>query len=186
MALTTFKNDMRITGDLYVTGKIKGDGTITPGVGISGAAETFKAWTEDQGEIIKTSILIDLTGLSCGGTAGDIIGANGAGVAYLGQVVAATSGTIFSGRMTCLETPTNGDTDIDLYSATEATGVEDTAISTLTETQLIDAGASSLGSQDAFTAWPVANSYLYLVGQGTGNAAYTAGRLLIEMWGHRL
>ena len=30
-----------------------------------------------------------------------------------------------------------------------------------------------------------ANQYLYLVGQGTSNATYTAGRLLIEIYGSK-
>jgi hypothetical protein len=186
MARTTIKNDLRVTGNLFVTGEVKSDGTITPGVGISGAAETYLAWTSNEGEIIKTSILIDLTGLNCGGTAGDIIGANGAGVAYIAALSTAVNGTIFRGQMTCLETPTGGDVDIDVYAATEGTGVEDVAISTLTEIQQVDAGNSSLGSTDVFTAWPAASDYLYLVSQGTGNATYTAGRLLIELWGHKL
>ena len=116
--------------------------------------------------------------MQSGGTAGDIIGKNGAGVAYIGRVTAANSGTVFGVRMTCYETPAGGDTDIDLYSATEGTGVEDVAISTLAETQIINSGALAVGSA-VYGGDIVANQYLYLVGQGTSNAAYTAGRLLI-------
>jgi hypothetical protein len=77
-----------------------------------------------------------------------------------------------------------GDTDLDLYSATEGTGVEDTAISALTEVQLINAGTQSSGTVTAAASMPAANTdYLYLVGQGTANAAYTAGKFLIELYG---
>lgn len=187
MARTTFKNDMHITGALTVAGAISGSGEMTPGAGTS-LAETYQSWTVTEGGIIKTSILIDLTGLNCGGTAGDIIGNDGAGVAYIGQVTAAVNGTIFKGAMTCLETPAgaSGSNDIDIYSATEGTGVEDTAIGDLTETQLVNAGASTLGTTDVFSAFPAADSYLYLVGQGAAGGTYTAGRLLVEMWGHQL
>jgi hypothetical protein len=90
---------------------------------------------------------------------------------------------VFGVKMTCFEAPAGGDTDIDLYSATEGTGVEDVAISTLTETQIINSGTLSLGTT-AFGTDIAAGQYLYLVGQGTANAAYTAGRLLIEIYGY--
>ena len=85
--------------------------------------------------------------------------------------------------MTCLELPAGGDTDIDLFSAAEGTGVEDQAITALTETQIINAGTQALGTVTFFSAYPAANQYLYLVGQSTSNATYTAGRFLIEIFG---
>ena len=85
--------------------------------------------------------------------------------------------------MTCLETPAGGSTDIDLYSATEGTGVNDTAIGDLTETQIINAGAASAGTMVA-GGDIAADRYLYLVSQGTGDATYTAGRFLIEVVGY--
>jgi len=134
-----------------------------------------------SGGIYRVTILVDLTGLNSGGTAGDIIGVNGTAnpcyIALLPDMV------VLGGRMTCLETPAGGDTDIDLYSATEGTGVEDQAITALTETQIINAGTQSVGTVTYFAADPVANTYLYLVGQSTSNATYTAGRFLIEIFG---
>jgi hypothetical protein len=134
-----------------------------------------------SGGIYRVTILVDLTGLNSGGTAGDIIGVNGTAnpcyIALLPDIV------VLGGRMTCLETPAGGDTDIDLYSATEGTGVEDQAISALTETQIINAGTQSVGTVTYFAADPVANTYLYLVGQSTSDATYTAGRFLIEIFG---
>jgi hypothetical protein len=118
-----------------------------------------------------------------GGTAGDIIGKDGDGVAFIGQVTTANQGTVFGVTMTCVETPAGGGTDIDLYSATEGTGVNDTAIGDLTETQIINAGAASAGTMVA-GGDIAADQYLYLVGQGTGHAAYTAGRFLIEITGY--
>ena len=134
-----------------------------------------------SGGIYRVTILVDLTGLNSGGTAGDIIGVNGTAnpcyIALLPDMV------VLGGRMTCLETPAGGDTDIDLYSATEGTGVEDQAITDLTETQIINAGTQSVGTVTYFAADPVANTYLYLVGQSTSDATYTAGRFLIEIFG---
>ena len=153
------------------------------GAGIEGTAAVYETSVARNNGIVTTSIMIDLTGLNSGGTAGDIIGKNGSGVAYIGRVTAADSGTVFGVRMTCYETPAGGDTDIDLYSATEGTGVEDVAISTLAETQIINSGAVAVGSA-VYGGDIVANQYLYLVGQGTSNAIYTAGRLLIEIFGY--
>ena len=134
-----------------------------------------------SGGIYRVTILVDLTGLNSGGTAGDIIGVNGTAnpcyIALLPDMI------VLGGRMTCLETPAGGDTDIDLYSATEGTGVEDQAITALTETQIINAGSQTAGTVTYFAADPVANTYLYLVGQSTSNATYTAGRFLIEIFG---
>ncbi len=145
--------------------------------------ERFKSDTDTNVNIVKTTLMIDLTGLRDGGTAGDIIGKDGDGVAYIGQVTTANQGTVFGVTMTCVETPAGGGTDIDLYSATEGTGVNDTAIGDLTETQIINAGAASAGTMVA-GGDIAADQYLYLVGQGTGHAAYTAGRFLIEITGY--
>ena len=49
--------------------------------------------------------------------------------------------------------------------------------------QIINAGAASAGTMVA-GGDIAADQYLYLVGQGTGHAAYTAGRFLIEILGY--
>jgi len=158
---------------------------MTEGSGITGAVGlTLEHSVEKVGGLYKTTIVIDLTGLNSGGTDGDIIGKNG-GTAncHIGQITAAKNGTIFAGRMTCLEVPTGGSDDIDLYSATEATGAEDAAISGLEESALVTAGAAwTLILSKALTAYPAADKYLYLVGN-VGDATYTAGIFEIVLWG---
>lgn len=158
---------------------------VTAGVGITGGVGTvIKTSVQRAGDMIYTRILLDLTGLNCGGTAGDIIGTDGAGVAYLGQITAQRNGTIFGCKMTCLTAPTGGDTNIRLYAATVATGVEDVAISGLTgQTLIITGGVQTLGLVTA-GGTIAADAYLYMVGQTGGNATYTAGRLLIEIFGY--
>src|SRR5690606_24726021 len=119
-----------------------------------------------------------------GGTAGDIIGTDGAGAAHLGQITTAQNGTIVMGRVTCLEVPTGSDPDVDLWAANEATGVEDTAISALTgETQLTNNGDHTLARVTALVAFPADGQYLYLAGGDATAGAYTAGKLLIELFG---
>jgi hypothetical protein len=178
------------TGVVTVTSGSKMSAEAVGSAGIEGTAavyvtqvERLKSDTDTNVNIVKTKIMIDLTGLRDGGTAGDIIGKDGDGVAYIGQVTTVNQGTVFGVTMTCLETPAGGGTDIDLFSATEGTGVNDTAIGALTETSIINAGAASAGTMVA-GGDIAADHYLYLVGQGTGHAAYTAGRFLIEITGY--
>jgi len=157
-----------------------------PGAGVSGGTGTvFKSSVVRIGDIIKTSILIDLTGLGSSTTDLDIIGV-GTAVAYLGQITAAKNGTILSGRMTCLEVPTGGADDVDLYSATEATGKFNDAISGLTSAALVTSGGAwTLGATKGLSAVPAADAYLYLTGGEDGTAAtYTAGKFLIELDGY--
>jgi hypothetical protein len=202
MAKTTFNGPVRsengfqqisknsTTGAVTVTSGDKMATEATGSAGIEGTAAVYvtqvtrlKSDVDTNVNIVKTTIMIDLTDLRDGGTAGDIIGKDGDGVAFIGRVTTANQGVVFGVTMTCVETPAGGGTDIDLYSATEGTGVNDTAIGDLTETQIINAGAASAGTMVA-GGDIAADQYLYLVGQGTGHAAYTAGRFLIEITGY--
>jgi hypothetical protein len=200
MANTTFSGPVRsengfqtvsknaTTGVVTIT-KTSGTGSsptnMTPGAGISNGSGTIhKTSVSQDGNLIITKIFMDVTGLNCGGTAGDIIGVDGAGVAYIAQITAAVNGTIVAGEIKCFEAPTTGDPDIDVYAATEGTGVEDTAIGDLTETQLVDSGDLTLGSVDIFTAFPSADQYLYLVCGTSTAGTYDAGKIEITLYGH--
>lgn len=157
------------------------------GVGITaGVGTVFKSGIEKIGDLFITRILLDLTGLASSTTDLDVIGVAGGGC-HLGQITAAQNGTVYGIRMTCLEAPAGGVTDIDLYSADESTLAFDSAISAATgEVALITAGgawtaATTRGNSDV----PVANQYLYLTGGAGGTAAtYTAGKFLIELFGY--
>tara|TARA_R100001015_G_C4627588_1_gene187213 strand:- start:1498 stop:2115 length:618 start_codon:yes stop_codon:yes gene_type:complete len=200
MATTTFNGPVRSengfqqiskasNGTITVTSGDKMAVEATASAGIEGTAAVYvtqvnrlKSDVTTNVNVVKTTIMIDLTGLKDGGTAGDIIGKDGSGVAFIGQVTTANQGSVFGVTMTCVETPAGGSTDIDLFSATEGTGVNDTAIGDLTETQIINAGAASAGTVVA-GGDIAADQFLYLVSQGTGDATYTAGRFLIEITG---
>jgi|TARA_R100001443_G_scaffold22749_1_gene34966 hypothetical protein len=202
MANTTFNGPVRSQNGFQTVSKNATSGAITVtsgdkmsaeaagGAGIEGTAAVYVTQVNrlmsdvsTNVNIVKTTIIIDLTGLKDGGTAGDIIGKDGSGVAYIGQVTTVNQGVVFGVTMTCVETPAGGSTDIDLFSATEGTGVNDTAIGDLTETQIINAGAASAGTMVA-GGDIAADQFLYLVSQGTGDATYTAGRFLIEITGY--
>lgn len=156
------------------------------GTGITaGVGTIYKSSVMRSGGIILTRIVMDLTGLNSGGTAGDIIGVNGtANPCHIGRVTTAVNGTIVAARWTWMEATAGGDNDIDLYVASVGTGVEDAAISGLAnQTQIINTGTIALGTAGTGGADIPADYYLYLVGQGTSNATYTAGRFVLELVG---
>lgn len=159
-----------------------------PGAGISLAAGAISKGTHSiEDGVQRVVLLVDLTDLKGGATAGDIIGSDSTSIdglrqpAYIAQIP--TGMTVLGGRMTCLEAPAGGATDIDLFVALEGSGVQDAAVADLTETQLINAGVQAVGTTTHLAADPPAGGYLYLVSQGTTTAAYTAGRFLIELFG---
>lgn len=157
---------------------------MTKGSGVA-AAQTYASGVFLNGTIYHTKILVDLTDEVGSTTDLDIIGDTGAASANFGQVTAALNGTIHGGKVTCLEVPAGGVTDIDFYSATEGTGTEDTAITALTETALITAGGAwASGTTKGMTALPAANSYIYIVNGAGGSAGtFSAGKFLIELFG---
>lgn len=172
-------------------GEVAFDGnklTTEAGTGITtGTGTVYRSSVMKIGGIIFTRIIVDLTGLTVEATDGDIIGlANVDLDCHIGRITAARNGTIFGGRMTCLEVPTTGNTDVNLYAADEATGSEGDAISGLTETALVDAGGDwTLGEMQALSAVPAANQYLYLTNGAAANAGlYDAGKFLIELYGY--
>jgi len=169
-----------------VSRTVEAEALLTAGTGITtGTGTLFKTSIERVGTIIKTSILVDLTGLHST-AADDIIGVDGTALdCHLGQITAAKSGTIIGGTIKCLETPATGDPDINVYANVESTGSESDDPSGLTGTGiLVNTGDHSVGSEDYFTAFPAANEYLYLVAGAATDADYTAGRLLIELYGY--
>ena len=178
------------SGPVVSAGGFEGAAVADPsGSGITdGTGTVISVDITKTGKIISTQIFIDVTGLQSSTTDLDIIG-SGASAAYLTQVTAATHGQLFALSMTCLEAPLTGVTDIDLYSATEATGVFDSGIGLLTETIAITGGAAwtlnKVNTATPATDIPVADSYLYLTCGAAGTVGtYTAGQFLIEMWGY--
>lgn len=162
---------------------------LVAGSGITGGTGTvYNSWIERLGSgLVKTTIYIDLTGLQVD-AAGDVIGASGEANCHLGKIEAGKNGTIVYGRMRCLELPAGGDVDIDLFVSTDATLSEsDDASAATGYAALLDAGASSLGSEDDIPTanLPADGEYIYMEG-GAGAATfdtYTAGILLIEFYG---
>jgi len=185
---STYATNASIGGTLVVTGITDLNGnTMSAGTGITtGTGTVYAGSAVKVGGVYSTSILIDLTGLASSGS-GDIIGKAGTANSNIGQITAANNGTILAGQLNVYEAPAGGDPDIDLWYADEATGAEDAAITSLSnQVQVMNNGDLTAGSIDYFTAGvvPAADKYLYLVTGAATNADYTAGRILLEMWGY--
>ena len=163
-------------------------GALAPGAGITaGSGTLYKSWVcRGEGGIIRTDVLMDLTGLSSTTTDLDIIGT--AGVCHIGQITTAKNGIILAGTMTCFEVPAGGADDIDLYSAADATGAYDGAVASLTSYAAVITNGAAWANGDVkpFIADAIAaDDYLYLTGgEGGTAAAYTAGRFLITLYGY--
>lgn len=173
-----------------VTGMVLGPvAGLTTGAGAgftSGTGAIYKSAVYRLGALYVADIILDLTGTASSTTDLDIIG-NGGSAAYIAKLTAAEVGaTVFAVSMTCLEAPAGGVTDIDLYSATEGTGVFDAGIGTLVETAVITSGGAwTNGATKGATTVPLATEYLYLTGGAAGTAAtYTAGKFLITIYGY--
>jgi hypothetical protein len=176
------KNDINDNfTELYAAASVAAG--MTPSTVMDATLAAFTAIAVNTGGIIKTTIVLDLTGAKSTTTDLDIIGDTG--VCYIGQITAAINGAIFKGQVSCAEVPATGADDIDLYSATEATGAYDAAVTDLTETALVTSGAAhAVGTVKPFTALPAADEYLYLANGEAGTVGtYTAGILIIELWG---
>jgi hypothetical protein len=186
MASTTFSGPVTSTGGFITVPATSG---AEAGAGITdGTGTVLSTSITKTGKIVSTQIFVDVTGLQSSTTDLDIIG-SGASPAYLIQIDNATMGQLFAVTMTCVEAPVTGVTSIDLYSATEATGVFDAGIGTLVEVIVITAGAAwtlnKTQTATPATDIPADNKYLYLTCGAAGTVGtYTAGQFLIELYGY--
>ena len=159
---------------------------LTKGSGVS-ATESYAVGVYRNATLTTTRIVVDLTGLVGSATDLDIIGnTGGAANCHFGQITIAINGALIGGSVTCLEVPAGGATDIDFYSATEATGAQDALVTALTETALVTSGGAwTSGASKGMTALPAANEYLYITnGAGAAGGTFTAGKFLIQLFGY--
>lgn len=156
---------------------------LSAGTGITDATgEVYKSWMDINNTTVKIYIFIDITGLNSN-IVSRIIGKNTTANCHIGQIPSDVE--IIKSKVRCIQEPVTGSTDIDFYSASEATGTEDDAITGLTETKLLENGeAWTSGMTKLFTTQPASGQYLYLVNGGsTVNNTYTFGQYLIEFTG---
>ena len=161
---------------------------MAPGAGIVSGNAIVKYGIMNSGGIVTTQIMIDLTGLNGCGSADDIIGDDGqVDDCHIGRITTAINGVIWGGEIRCLETPAGGNVDINLNSASVDTGIQDAGVAALTDyLELVDCGNHAAAATPIeLTALPPANHYLYLSCGTATDADFSAGRLLITLWGYK-
>jgi hypothetical protein len=161
---------------------------ITTGLGVSAGSGTIVKYGMSQnGGIITTQILIDITGLQSGGAHDDIFGDPvGAGAkSHFGQITTAVNGVVWGGEVRCLETPVGCNVDIDFNTGTDDAGAQDAGVAAITGyAQLADCGNHTALDAPIELVAPAANTYLYLSAGVTTDVVASAGRFLITLWGY--
>ena len=192
--IENLKRELKLsTATTIDVGGINTTAQMEAGSGITTVSTAVRHSVVKVGNVFHTQIVIDLAGLESAGSADKIIGNATDANAHFGQITAAVNGTIMAGRVTCLETPTTGEPDIDLFSGTVATAAAASAAASLTGgVSLLEAGQNWIGTLSAnnfnvagMSTVPAANAYLYLVSSGGNDAGtYGTGKYLIELWGY--
>ena len=164
-----------------------GAGAISTGSGAIGAPRYSRTTV---GDVIVTTILVDLTGLTVkGGNAGDAIGV-GTDPAYIYKNVVNENGIIFKQEIACLELPAAGSgtitTDINLAWNSAATIDYDEAVGTGSEINTAGLVAGQVVSDE--TAALTANHYAYLTEGDTAasDGTHNAGQILITLYGAKI
>ena len=164
------------------------------GAGADGSAGGITTTIQKiNGEII-TTMLVDIHGLLCSGTAKDIIGEDGASAAYITRVLPAKNGVVYKCEMACIEAPVGSNTslDIDLVSSAHSRAEDQTydGGGGSDELSLIAAGASWTKGMRKISAvglnWTnLAQDYIYLANGSGANSGgtYTAGKFIIKFYG---
>jgi len=189
-----FAGDSRTLGLLTDTAHIYSAETIitdmpvtAPGVGFDTAGGVLYIPHGKKGAsgMILQEIFVDLNAAAVSGvgTDGDAIGEAAGGTAFIGQITAALNGTVQAIEVICVEAPTTGTPDINLYSNASGALVYGDALGG--GTLLVDAaGAWTLGMVKAAANLPAADHYLYLgEGDAAGAGAYATGKFIIRIYG---
>ena len=152
------------------------------GAGMTGGTAAPITTRRTVNGTIITEIKVELQGLQSSGSANDIIG-KGTTPAFIGKNVVATNGVIFKIEMACIEVPATADTDINLVSGSAGTDDFDEAVTGAAVE--INGGAQAAGMVTVNLVPAVAADYWFYLTCGTGGAeTYSAGQLIITLYGH--
>lgn len=182
------------TKNVFSGGTIQNDETYRNEIGNSPTSawntgsDSYSSRIVRIGNLHKAEIMFELKLVESSTTHHASLGNTGATASYLfvgdtNLVAASDDGTI---KITCLEAPTNGQTDIDVWGDDEihASGTDISAVAGAQ--QYVDkGGAWSVGDVEYFNmpTGTAIKRYFYLTSGAAGTAAsYLSGRFLIEIY----
>ena len=182
-----------ITSSGITTAGLLGAAGVAAGGGVSGAGSLATYVAKINGEFV-TTILVDIAGLIDSGYNNKVIGDSDEAAAYLTQLTSTANGLIYKIEMSCIEAPTTGNADINLYA--NPSSLAEGATVTSGGELLLDSNASwslgrrivspASGSALANAVTSAASQYIYLA-QGTmggsSDATYGAGKFIIKFYG---
>ena len=179
-------DDLRVSklNNIEVTTRIPND----HGSGIADAA-VIRHDIQVFGDEVVTTMDLDFDkGLASGGTADDIIGTDGgAANAYIMELTEAVNGLPYKFELFCTEDPAGGDPDVNVVSSATGTDAENAAVTSGTvilNNGDISAGFRSVAGPGAtVAAGAIAKKYIYLTTGDATEAAYTAGKIRLKVYG---
>ena len=181
---------------------IRADGSVdikfasatATGAGFSNAALCDVSVSKVNG-IIETTILVDIHGINSKNSDGFVLGDGTEADASLTKLTSAVNGIIYAVEMGCIETPGNGETDIDLVVDTGVRAAGYNIADNASDISILTSGGDwVLGEWHSTQNAPsqtndltngLVNYYVYLVAgaSGGGTGAYNAGKFVIKFKG---
>jgi len=168
--------------------------TATHGAGAIGTEIAPSTRVSQINDEVVTTIKLDLTGLKKVSDVGDVIGLDGINGAYLLQYNSSTHGILYKATLSVLELPTGTNVlrDFDLIAHASATKKYNDDVASGGTVLLASGGALAAGqtvkSLQIGSTGATSGHYIYLAEGDTSSDAqlFTAGKLLIKLYGHKL
>ena len=178
-------------GSGSIIGEVGTTKSTSYGAGMVSTAVVPQYSRAEIGDVILTTVKVDLTGLGSANDADDVIGLAAGGAAYFAKYVTGEMGILYNIEMVCLELPASGSNNLDdlnLVCNSNATRAYNDDGSGYT--QLLNAGSWTAGENQSVASATVAaaNDYFYLTAGATHSGAntWTGGVFLIKFWGAKL
>jgi len=200
--MESLKRELAMGGTIFSNAERQGPESEEGGPGAqSGSVGPPMTRTIKLNDQIITTITLDLQNLSGSGEYGFVIGNEDGGIdnsdpAFLLEYNTDTHGILYQTEMSCIETPAGNDLDaFDLIACTEGTFTQgDDARgaggAVVVNTASVDAVTYAVGDTviDQAVGSPANGQFLYLTAGVPGTAGpkanYTAGKLVIRLYGH--
>jgi len=177
-----------ITSCAVQAGAVSSSGVMAPGSGATGA--TYKSSVKRVGDLIETTVIVDLEDLASVADDAKIVGTDTDANAYVIKLDSAINGSVYHLlEMTCVEAIEGGEPNLIIQASATGTTAAQGAVATpdllADTTSDIALGAQTRTGLNAAVAPTVAKPYLYLANGAAASTAatYTGGKLMIRILG---